>query len=322
MPVPVSNSKLTFGLFEVDLESGELWKAGFRVKLQTQPFKVLAALLEHPGQIVTREELQLRLWGRDTVVDFDHSLGTAVNKIREALGDSADSPRYIETLAKRGYRFIAPVNVLHTPSSGIDLTDATQAAELASPHGDPPADHAFVAATGALPPRTAPRYAQLLRPSRGALSILVLFFAVALIASYLPGSEHTAIAPPHIPQLTHRGHLAPGVDAMESLAPAATDGVRLFAATIDNGHDDVASVSLADGSVTPLSVPAEVAGPTLGDISPDGSRLLLRDHLSPESEQPLWAVPTIGGSALRIGNVLAHDATRMPNNGGILYAHG
>ena len=109
---------------------------------------------------------------------------------------------------------------------------------------------------------------------------------------------------------------------MESLAPAATDGVRLFAATIDNGHDDVASVSLADGSVTPLNVPAEVAGPTLGDISPDGSRLLLRDHLSPESEQPLWAVPTIGGSALRIGNVLAHDATWMPNNGGILYANG
>src|ERR1700761_5740230 len=322
MPVPVSNSKLTFGLFEVDLESGELWKAGFRVKLQTQPFKVLAALLEHPGQIVTREELQLRLWGRDTVVDFDHSLGTAVNKIREALGDSADSPRYIETLAKRGYRFIAPVNVLHTPSSGIDLIDATQAAELASPHGDTPADHAFVAATGALPPRTAPRYAELLRPSRGALSILAIFFAVALIASYLAGYEHTTIAPPHIAQLTHSGHLAPGVDAMESLAPAATDGVRLFAATIDNGHDDVPSVSLADGSVTPLSVPAEVAGPTLGDISPDGSRLLLRDHLSPESEQPLWAVPTIGGSALRIGNILAHDATWMPNNGGILYANG
>ena len=181
MPVPVSNSKLTFGLFEVDLESGELWKAGFRVKLQTQPFKVLAALLEHPGQIVTREELQLRLWGRDTVVDFDHSLGTAVNKIREALGDSADSPRYIETLAKRGYRFIAPVNVLHTPSSGIDLADPSQttnqATEPSSPHGDTAVDHGFIATTGVVPPRTAPRYAQLLRPSRGALSILVLFFA-------------------------------------------------------------------------------------------------------------------------------------------------
>ena len=322
MSAPVSNSRLTFGLFEVDLESGELWKAGFRVKLQTQPFKVLAALLEHPGQIVTRDELQLRLWGRDTVVDFDHSLGTAINKIREALGDSADSPRYIETLAKRGYRFIAPVNVLHSPASAIDQTHAADTESPASLH-DSTAESGFIPPkTPATPPRSAARYAQMLRPSNGALVILALFFAVALIASYLAGYEHTSIAPPHIAQLTHSGHLAPGVDAMESLAPAATDGVRLFAATIDNGHDDVASVSLADGSVTPLSVPAEVAGPTLGDISPDGSRLLLRDHLSPESEQPLWAVPTIGGSALRIGNILAHDATWMPNNGGILYANG
>ena len=320
MSAPVSNSKLTFGLFEVDLESGELWKAGFRIKLQTQPFKVLAALLERPGQIVTREDLHLRLWGRDTVVDFDHSLGTAINKIREALGDSADSPRYIETLAKRGYRFIAPVNVLHAPSSGIDHTQSTEPHTLLN---DAATEPGFLPhETGTVRPHSVARYAEALRPSRGALAILAIFFIVALIASYLAGYEHTSIAPPHIAQLTHSGHLAPGVDAMESLAPAATDGVRLFAATIDNGHDDVASVSLADGSVTPLSVPAEVSGPTLGDISPDGSRLLLRDHLSPESEQPLWAVPTIGGSALRIGNVLAHDATWMPNNGGILYANG
>src|ERR1700722_16453569 len=102
-------SKVTFGLFEAHLQTGELWKAGKRIKIQSQPFKVLAALLERPGEIVSKEELQLRLWGKDTTVDFDHSLGTAINKIREALGDSADNPRFIETLAPRGYRFIAPV---------------------------------------------------------------------------------------------------------------------------------------------------------------------------------------------------------------------
>src|SRR6185437_10320141 len=201
-----------------------------------------------------------------------------------------------------------PISPENTDSSASTDTPATESGAIPSSTG--------------IPPPSAARYAELLQPSRGVLSILAIFLVVALIASYLAGYEHTAIAPPHIAQLTHSGHLAPGVDAMESLAPAATDGVRLFAATIDNGHDEVASVSLADGSVTPLSVPAEVAGPTLGDISPDGSRLLLRDHLSPESEQPLWAVPTVGGSALRIGNVLAHDATWMPNNGGILYANG
>jgi DNA-binding response OmpR family regulator len=98
---PVMNARMSFGLYEIDLETGELWKAGFRIKLQSQPFKVLAILLEQPGHVVTREELQERLWGKDTVVDFDHSLGTAINKIREALGDSADNPRFIETLARR-----------------------------------------------------------------------------------------------------------------------------------------------------------------------------------------------------------------------------
>jgi len=114
--------RLSFGLFEVDLQSGELWKAGRKIKLQSQPFKVLVTLLEHPGEVVSREDLQLSVWGKDTVVDFDHSLGTAINKIREALGDSADNPRFVETLARRGYRFIAPVKVL-----------SERLAEMASP---------------------------------------------------------------------------------------------------------------------------------------------------------------------------------------------
>src|ERR1700733_5411371 len=119
-----SPPRVSFGLFEADLQSGELWKAGKRIKIQSQPFKVLATLLERPGQVVTREELQLRLWGRDTVVDFDHSLGTAINKIREALGDSADTPRFVETLARRGYRFLAPVKVISERSSNVEAAKA------------------------------------------------------------------------------------------------------------------------------------------------------------------------------------------------------
>ncbi|HEY4011686.1 MAG TPA: winged helix-turn-helix domain-containing protein [Acidobacteriaceae bacterium] len=322
MPAPVSNSRLTFGLFEVDLESGELWKAGFRVKLQSQPFKVLAALIERPGQVVTRDELQLRVWGRDTVVDFDHSLGTAINKIREALGDSADSPRYIETLARRGYRFIAPVGTLSEPSPSSTAVPSVSPSDTASTQADLIAPAFINAAPG--PPNAMPAPAGTVagRYPRLALGLFAILLIGALIASYFLGSERASTTPPRITQLTHSGHLAPGIEHMEDLSPAVTDGVHLFAATIDNGHDGLAAVALADGSVTPLNVPDEVAGPALGDISPDGARLLLRDHLSPESEQPLWAVPTIGGSALRIGNVLAHDATWMPNNGGILYANG
>jgi TolB-like protein/DNA-binding winged helix-turn-helix (wHTH) protein/Flp pilus assembly protein TadD len=103
--------RLRFGVFELDPRAGELRKHGLRVRLQEQPFQVLAMLLEHPGEVVTREELQKKLWPADTFVDFDHGLNKAINKIREALSDSADSPRFVETVARRGYRFLAEVKV-------------------------------------------------------------------------------------------------------------------------------------------------------------------------------------------------------------------
>lgn len=100
---------LRFGMFEANVQAGELRRNGVRVRLQEQPFQVLALLLSRPGEVVTREQLREKLWPADTFVDFDHSLNTAINKIREALGDSASNPRFVETLARRGYRFIAPV---------------------------------------------------------------------------------------------------------------------------------------------------------------------------------------------------------------------
>jgi len=103
--------RLRFGVFELDLRAGELRKHGLRVRLQEQPFQVLATLLEHPGEVVTREELQKKLWPADTFVDFDHGLNKAINKIREALSDSAESPRFVETVARRGYRFLVEVKV-------------------------------------------------------------------------------------------------------------------------------------------------------------------------------------------------------------------
>ncbi len=110
MAVPQNQKRVAkFGVFELDLGAGELRKSGVKLRLQGQPFQVLALLLERAGEVVTREELQQKLWASDTFVDFDHSLNTAINKVREALGDSASSPRYVETLARRGYRFIAPV---------------------------------------------------------------------------------------------------------------------------------------------------------------------------------------------------------------------
>src|SRR3954463_13611428 len=108
--------RLCFGVFELDLRAGELRKRGLRIRLQQQPFQVLALLLERAGQVVSREELQKALWPADTFVDFDHGLNKAINKIREALGDSAESPRFVETVPRRGYRFIADVAVVSRES--------------------------------------------------------------------------------------------------------------------------------------------------------------------------------------------------------------
>src|SRR5439155_17568615 len=123
-----------FGIFQADVEAHELRKHGRRVRLQDQPFAVLATLLEHPGVVITREELRERLWSADTFVDFDHSLNTTINKIREVLGDSATSPRFIETVARRGYRFMAEVrceaDVPEPPetSSGRELPTRSEVA--------------------------------------------------------------------------------------------------------------------------------------------------------------------------------------------------
>ena len=116
---------LHFGVFEVDLKACELRKHGLRLKLPEQPFQILSVLLENPGEIVTRDELRSRLWPGDTFVDFDHGLNNAVMRLREVLGDSSESPRFVETIPRRGYRFIAPVAGPFLPAAST-----TQAEEL------------------------------------------------------------------------------------------------------------------------------------------------------------------------------------------------
>jgi DNA-binding winged helix-turn-helix (wHTH) protein len=108
---PIRTTTVRFGAFEVNAQSGELRKNGVKITLQEQPFRVLMLLLEGPGRIVTREELQQKLWPADTFVEFDRGLNTAINKVREVLGDSATAPRFIETIPRKGYRFLAPVEM-------------------------------------------------------------------------------------------------------------------------------------------------------------------------------------------------------------------
>jgi len=144
MHAPQNHSRIVrFGVFELDLSAGELRKNGVKLRLQGQPFQVLALLLERPGQVVTRDELRQSLWPSDTFVDFDHSLNTAINKVREALGDSASSPRFVETMARRGYRFIAPVQLpAEAPVvSATAMSIATPTASLSAAAPEPAAFH-------------------------------------------------------------------------------------------------------------------------------------------------------------------------------------
>jgi Tol biopolymer transport system component/DNA-binding winged helix-turn-helix (wHTH) protein len=333
MPTVKQPAKLAFGLYEVDLQTGELWRAGHRIKLQGQPFKVLSILLERHGEIITREELQLRLWGNDTTVNFEHSLATAINKIREALRDSAENPRFVETLARRGYRFIAPVSRIDE----AELVDSTSSPEnaganivhVAASHSQPetmglpdPLDGPRQTVDAIQP--VAPVDSHVNRRRTWFYPVLLLgAFAVATIwLGYWFGSRNATTVPPQIRQLTGNGHLAFSVGVMETFTASVTDGYRLFVPTVEEGRASISTIPTAGGSLVSFNIPDAVAGPELGDISPDGSKLLLRNHLSPESEQALWVVPTGGGSALRVGAVLAHDATWMPDGIGVLYAAG
>jgi len=128
-----------FGVFEADQLTGELRKQGRRMQLQGQPFDILVMLLERPGELVSRTQIRERLWPDGTFVDFDHSLNTAVNKIRDVLGDSASSPRFIETLARRGYRFVAPVQVVNGMSlPAQDLIPANAESQPSVPLSETP----------------------------------------------------------------------------------------------------------------------------------------------------------------------------------------
>jgi Tol biopolymer transport system component/DNA-binding winged helix-turn-helix (wHTH) protein len=150
LPPLVHNSRIArFGAFEVDLAAGEVRKSGIRIKLQDRPFQILSVLLEQPGEVVTREELQKRLWPADTFVDFEHGVNTAITKLRQALADEADNPRYIETLPRRGYRFIAPVSFEGNgaPIQPL-LADASPTHQDSVPASSTPAT---ASRTGALP---------------------------------------------------------------------------------------------------------------------------------------------------------------------------
>jgi len=191
--------RLRFGVFEIDIRAGELRKHGLRIRLQEQPFQVLAILLEHPGEVVTREELQKKLWPADTFVDFDHGLNKAISKIREALADSAESPRFIETVARRGYRFLAEVK----SADGVAVRSPVLDAQL--PSRAEIVDPAYLAGRPATPLRLSKSF-------KWKISASVLLLLVASLSSWKLYSRY------HPPLVIHSLAVLP----LESLSSDAS----------------------------------------------------------------------------------------------------
>lgn len=148
-PSPDPSRRYRFGTFEADVATGELRRRGIRIKLNAQPFQVLTMLLERPGELLTRDQIARELWPDGTFVDYEHGVNSAINRIREALGDTAGNPRFVETLARRGYRFVAPVERIATePATSAEL-DTSLPAEQSAPAPDPEPDIGYYAGLGA-----------------------------------------------------------------------------------------------------------------------------------------------------------------------------
>jgi DNA-binding winged helix-turn-helix (wHTH) protein len=176
--------KYRFDDYEADLRAAELRRKGNRLKLQMQPFQVLVALLERPKDVVTREELRQRLWPEDTFVDFDHGLNTAVAKLRDVLGDSASAPRYIETIAKRGYRFLADVQAQE--EQPISSQREPQTSVGSEPPGGPaPAESSAVEQASPSPPEPQAADSTLPRASRTTSRALFILAQIMYVVFYL-----------------------------------------------------------------------------------------------------------------------------------------
>lgn len=280
--------RLRFGLFEADLASGELYKHGRLIHVQEKPFRILAMLLERPGEVVSREEVQKKLWPDGTFVDFDESLDTALKKLRQALGDSPQNPIFVETIPRRGYRFIAPVE---PPRVAI------------SPHIDTPQS---VAAA----PRKIKSTTRRVLTASATCAGLVLMFSIALLLRPAAPVPHVK----RIRQITNVGTVL----GNQNLVVA---GSRLYFTVGEKGEFQVRCFSLDSNTISEVESP--FPGTELHDISPSGSELLIgrfEQGIPAQWARSLWRLPLPSGTPVRVGGLLADDAVWTPHGDAIAYA--
>jgi DNA-binding winged helix-turn-helix (wHTH) protein len=284
--VAETGSFVRFGPFEANLRTGEMRKHGIRIRLGGQPSQVLAALLERPGEIVTREELRHRLWQENTFVEFETGLNSAVKKLRVALGDSAGKAVYIETLPRVGYRFVAPID----RGNGVAPLMSAQAASL----GD-----VQLASAKEVPWR---RW----RPWAAVAAVCLLIFGA-----------YAAFSPVPVPQVKDFVQ-TPLTDHFDGFGRIVTDGVRVYFLERHGDHGDLMQTSTAAGP--PAKVVTPFPNTRIFDVSRDGSEFLIGNFTVRKPPLPLWIWPVQGGSAIRVADLAVDDASWSPDGQQIIYS--
>jgi Tol biopolymer transport system component/DNA-binding winged helix-turn-helix (wHTH) protein len=324
-----ADHNVRFGTFELNLRTRELYRNRSKLKLHGQPIDLLEILLERAGELVTREELQARLWPADTFVDFEHILNNNIKRLREALDDDANAPRFIETLPRLGYRFIAPVTVI-----GVRLTNPVEKAgglhnglysadPLNDEHGsetsiaiptsafkensaDMPAHNDSGFATDTIRSKTLNGVKQVFW-RRWAILAAVLTIIVSSAIWYLRRplllmqvTEYT--------QITHDGR---------QKGLGGTDGVRLYLNQSLDQRGGIAQVSISGGELAPI--PVALPNPSVLDVSPDGSTLLVSSIGRPPEKLSLWSVEIPGGSLRHLADGETTSASWSPDGRSVVY---
>jgi DNA-binding winged helix-turn-helix (wHTH) protein/Tol biopolymer transport system component len=280
MPV-VPSRRVRSGLFEIDLEKGHISRNGREVPVQEQPFRVLEMLIEHPGELVSRESLRARLWPADTYVSFDEGLNTAIRKLRVVFQDSADNPRFIQTVPRKGYRFIAPVTDLAFALES--LSGSTASSPVAVPSHRPERSRKWIVFPG-----------------------VAVLIGVGLAVWWFRPVENPKVEV--VKQLTYDGELKTG--------NVETDGTRVYFNEGSAGSSRIAQVSVNGGQTA--IVLSSFDNASVMALSGDGSALLFLTGNYNGPPGALWSLPLPAGQARRLGEIQATDASLFPD-GRLLY---